>query len=138
LTRFLVSNRFLRINPSFNAKFIPQRAFAPSWGPPKPPTDRKDIEFRVLETLSLHDKIDKNSLKMSCHLMNDLGLDSLDLIEVVVTLEDEFKIEINEKDSETLLTVEAIVEYLVQRQDKEVDQSQCPDIEFKEGMIERP
>lgn len=35
----------------------------PSWGPPKEPVDKTDIEFRVLQTLSKHDKIDKNSVK---------------------------------------------------------------------------
>ncbi len=32
----------------------------PSWGPPRQPVDRKDIEFRVIKTISMHDKIDPN------------------------------------------------------------------------------
>jgi len=70
--------------------------------------------------------------------MTDLGLDSLDQVEICVYLEDEFKLEISDQDSQKLLTVKDIVDYLVDKQDKQVDQNQCPDIEFKEGMVERP
>ncbi len=32
----------------------------PSWGPQRQPVDRKDIEFRVIKTISMHHKIDPN------------------------------------------------------------------------------
>lgn len=63
-------------------------------------------------------------------------MDSLDLIEIVVQLEDEFKVEISDTETDRLLTIESIIDYLVEKQDKTVDQNKRPDIEFKEGMVD--
>ena len=43
-------------------KVVSGRRCLPSWGPPPKEIDRKDIEFRVLQTLGKHDKIDLNSV----------------------------------------------------------------------------
>ncbi len=65
-------------------------------------------------------------------------MDSLDLVEICVQIEDEFETEIKDTESEKLLTIKDFVEFLVNQKESAVDQNQCPDIEFKEGMIERP
>lgn len=46
------------------------------------------------------------------HFVNDLGLDSLDTVELVMAFEDEFAIEIPDADAEKILTCTDAVEYL--------------------------
>lgn len=46
------------------------------------------------------------------HFVNDLGLDSLDTVELVMALEDEFAIEIPDADAEKILTCDDAVSYL--------------------------
>lgn len=46
------------------------------------------------------------------HFVNDLGLDSLDTVELVMALEDEFSIEIPDADAEKIFTCTDAVEYL--------------------------
>jgi NADH dehydrogenase (ubiquinone) 1 alpha/beta subcomplex 1 len=48
------------------------------------------IEQRVLLVLKLYDKINPEKLKLESHFINDLGLDSLDHIDVIIAMEDEF------------------------------------------------
>ena len=48
------------------------------------------IEQRVLLVLRLCDKIDPNKLKLESNFTLDLGLDSLDLIDMIIAMEDEF------------------------------------------------
>jgi NADH dehydrogenase (ubiquinone) 1 alpha/beta subcomplex 1 len=48
------------------------------------------IEQRVLLVLNLYDKIDPTKLKLTSSFSQDLGLDSLDHVEVIIAMEDEF------------------------------------------------
>lgn len=76
----------------------------------------KEIEERVITVLSCYDKIDPNALTqsnfMEQHFMKDLGLDSLDHVELIVGMENEFMVEINDSDQEQLLSAREICEYL--------------------------
>ncbi len=49
------------------------------------------------------------------HLIDDLGADSLDLVELVMVLEEEFDIEIPDDEAEELTTFELIVDYISKR-----------------------
>ena len=49
--------------------------------------------------------------------MNDLGLDSLDHVEIIMAMEDEFGFEIPDTDAEKLLTPADIVRYVGDRED---------------------
>lgn len=46
------------------------------------------------------------------HFVNDLGLDSLDAVELVMALEDEFAIEIKDEDAEKILSCEDAVKFI--------------------------
>ena len=54
------------------------------------PYTKKMIEERVLLVLRLCDKIDPGKLSLTSNFTKDLGLDSLDHVDVVVAIEDEF------------------------------------------------
>ena len=46
------------------------------------------------------------------NFIDDLGADSLDLVELVMALEDEFDVEIPDEDAEKLKTVKTVLEYV--------------------------
>jgi acyl carrier protein len=70
------------------------------------------IESRVMLLLRLFDKISPNSLKLDSKFVQDLGLDSLDIVEITAALEDEFWTEIPDVDSEHFVTPRHIIQYL--------------------------
>jgi acyl carrier protein len=56
--------------------------------------------------------IDRNLVKQSSNFSQDLGADSLDVIELVMCLEETFDIDIPDTDSDTLFTVEEATMYI--------------------------
>ena len=66
----------------------------------------KDI---IVEQLDLEDA---DSLTMDTSLKEDLDADSLDAVEVIMALEDEFDIEIPDEEAENFKTIGHIVEYI--------------------------
>eukprot|EP01135_Chromosphaera_perkinsii_P012036 Nk52_evm1s2576 gene=Nk52_evmTU1s2576 len=73
---------------------------------------KADIEQRVMDVLKSFDKIEQKKLAMDAHFVNDLGLDSLDTVEVVMAFEDEFSIEIPDADAENIFTAADAVKYI--------------------------
>jgi acyl carrier protein len=55
---------------------------------------------------------DKNEVDMTSNIINDLGADSLDCVEIIMDLEREFNIAIDDDDAENLHTVAHIVNYI--------------------------
>ena len=64
-----------------------------------------------------YDKITADKLTLESHFMNDLGLDSLDHVEVIMAMEDEFGFEIPDADAERLLRPADIVRYVGDQED---------------------
>lgn len=64
--------------------------------------DEADVTDRVLGCLKNFQKVDPTKVTGASHFMNDLGLDSLDAVEVVMSFEDEFAIEIPDADAEKI------------------------------------
>jgi acyl carrier protein len=56
--------------------------------------------------------VDTGSLVPEANLLDDLGADSLDVVELVLALEEEFAIEVPDDDVEGIRTISDIVEYL--------------------------
>ena len=54
----------------------------------------------------------ENAVTMEASFIDDLGADSLDIVELVMALEEEFDIEIPDSDAEKVVTVEDVVEYI--------------------------
>ena len=55
--------------------------------------------------------VDEDAVKMETHLMKDLEADSLDAVEIIMAIEDEFDIEVPD-DAEKFQTVSDIVNYV--------------------------
>nr|XP_016993224.2 acyl carrier protein, mitochondrial isoform X2 [Drosophila takahashii] len=77
----------------------------------------EDIKFRVLKVVSAYDKVTADKLNIESHFINDLGLDSLDHVEVIMAMEDEFGFEIPDSDAEKLLKPADIIKYVADKED---------------------
>ncbi|KAL0272934.1 UNVERIFIED_CONTAM: hypothetical protein PYX00_005737 [Menopon gallinae] len=77
----------------------------------------EQIRERVLKVCGDFDKITSTKLCLDSHFMNDLGLDSLDHVEIIMAMEDEFGFEIPDMDAEKLVKPADIVRYVADRQD---------------------
>ncbi|XP_060945491.1 NADH:ubiquinone oxidoreductase subunit AB1b [Limanda limanda] len=82
-----------------------------------PPLTIETIKGRVMYVLKLYDKINPERLVTSSHFMKDLGLDSLDQVEIIMAMEDEFGFEIPDAEAEKLMTPEEIVQYIADKKD---------------------
>jgi acyl carrier protein len=71
-----------------------------------------NIELKVRETIAKNLGISIEKVTPEKRFIDDLGADSLDVVEIVISLEDEFKILINEDDAELITTVESAIEYV--------------------------
>ena len=70
------------------------------------------MEERVINIISSVCEIDKKDIKLDSNLVNDLELESLDVVDLVFAFEKEFNIKIDDKDIKQFQTVEDIVKYL--------------------------
>ena len=71
------------------------------------------IKTRVLNVRKAFDKITADKLTLDSHFINDLGLDSLDHVEVIMAVEDEFVFEVPDEHAEKLITPALIAKYYV-------------------------
>ena len=83
----------------------------------KEPLTLKLIKERVILVLNLYDKVDPAKLKVESHFHKDLGLDSLDHVEVIMAMEDEFGFEIPDQDAEKLNSPKEIIQYIADKED---------------------
>lgn len=67
---------------------------------------------RIVEIITEQLNVEADAVKMETDFKADLGADSLDLFELVNTLEDEYGVEIDADELENLTTVKAVMEYL--------------------------
>ena len=75
----------------------------------------KSAEERVKRLLIEQLGVDEDQITAESHLIDNLGADSLDLVEIVMALEEEFEIDIPDAEDENLLTVQQIVDYVSAR-----------------------
>ena len=66
----------------------------------------------VRDALAKQIEIDPETITMDTSIVDDLGADSLDVVELIMSLEDMFGISISDDDAAQLDTVRRIVEYL--------------------------
>jgi acyl carrier protein len=79
--------------------------------------DRKDTQDKIVELVVTKLNIEKSKITSDATLQS-LGADSLDIVELIMRLEDQFGIEINDEDVEQLKTLSDLVDYVQARRKK--------------------
>jgi len=74
------------------------------------------MEEKVIKLIAEATKNDVAKIHTQTNFVDDLNLDSLDIVELMMKMEDEFGIEIPEKDAEGLKKVSDVISYLEKRQ----------------------
>ena len=67
-----------------------------------------DVRDVVVEQLS----VAPEAVKLESKIIEDLGADSLDVVELVMALEEKFEVEISDGDAEKLITINDVVSYI--------------------------
>ncbi|AYB49221.1 acyl carrier protein [Candidatus Williamhamiltonella defendens] len=71
-----------------------------------------DIEERVKKIIVDQLSVKREEVTNSASFVEDLGADSLDTVELVMALEEEFDTEIPDEDAEKITTVQATIDYI--------------------------
>ncbi|ABZ94991.1 acyl carrier protein [Leptospira biflexa] len=70
--------------------------------------DFEKIKSIIVEQLG----VDESEVTPEAHFINDLGADSLDTVELVMALEEEFGVEISDEDAEKIQTVGDVIKFI--------------------------
>ena len=70
------------------------------------------VEEKVKHIIVEQLGVDEEEVKGEASFVDDLGADSLDVVELVMALEEEFGLEISDEDAEKLTTVKHAVDYI--------------------------
>jgi len=73
------------------------------------------IEIKVKEIIAEQLGFREEEIKRETHFLEDLGADSLDVVELIMAMEEEFDVEIPDEDAEKLLTVQDSIRYLKEK-----------------------
>lgn len=69
---------------------------------------------KLKKIISEHLELEEENITIESNIVDDLGADSLDLVDMAMTVEDEFKIELPDEMLETVQTVEDVVRFIEQ------------------------
>ncbi|XP_075644599.1 acyl carrier protein 1, mitochondrial [Castanea sativa] len=73
---------------------------------------KDEVIERVLSVIKSFPKVDPSQVTPDVHFQKDLGLDSLDNVEIVMALEEEFKLEIPDKEADKIDSSNLAIEYI--------------------------
>jgi acyl carrier protein len=82
-----------------------------------------EIEARVKKIVVEQLGVKEEEVTTEASFVDDLGADSLDTVELVMALEEEFETEIPDEDAEKIITIKDAVKYIVERMEKETKAS---------------
>ena len=72
----------------------------------------ENIEQRVKKIVAEQLGVNEADIKNESSFVDDLGADSLDTVELVMALEEEFECEIPDEDAEKITTVQQVIDYV--------------------------
>jgi acyl carrier protein len=75
-----------------------------------------DVAAKVKEIIAEQLNQDADGIDTSAHFVNDLGADSLDVVELVMAFEEAFDLEIPDEDAEKIQTVQEAINYIGEKQ----------------------
>ncbi len=70
---------------------------------------------RVKKVLVEQLDVDEEAVTQNASIVDDLGADSLDVVEIIMGLEEEFDVEIPDEDAEKITTVQQIITYVEEK-----------------------
>lgn len=70
------------------------------------------IENKVIGLLSQMLNVPIEHVKLKAEIRDDLGADSLDMVDLVIWLEDNYDIEINDENAEKIITVQDAIDFI--------------------------
>jgi acyl carrier protein len=70
-----------------------------------------DIEAKVKKMIADNLSVDEDKLKPEASFIEDLGADSLDSVELLMAMEEEFGVEIPEEEAQKMTTVQAVIDF---------------------------
>ncbi len=71
-----------------------------------------EVEEKVKKIIAAQIGINEEEIRHEASFIKDLGADSLDIVELVMTLEDEYGIEISDEEAEKIQTVQEAIDYI--------------------------
>ncbi len=70
------------------------------------------VEDKIRKIISEKLSVDLEEVVPEASFVDDLGADSLDLVELIMSMEEEFDIDISDEDAEKLVTVKDAIDYI--------------------------
>ncbi len=77
--------------------------------------DRKTVVQKVTQVISEKLGVDEKQITETSKLIDDLNADSLDLVDLVMAVEEEFGVKIADSDLEKISTVKDVVDYIMSK-----------------------
>jgi acyl carrier protein len=74
----------------------------------------KSVEKRVIEIIVEQLGVSEEEVTLEASFIDDLGADSLDLVDLIMAMEEEFSLEISDEDAEKIQTVQDVVNYITE------------------------
>lgn len=108
---FRLAARSIRA-PVLRFPVVPVRYYAAA------PITREEVTTRAFEALKTVAALQDSTISLESHFQKDLGLDSLDTVEALVALEEEFDLEIPDKISDEIKTVGEAVDYIFEEEQR--------------------
>ncbi len=75
----------------------------------------QEVVSKVKKMIAIQLGKPENEVTPESSFIEDLGADSLDLVELIMSMEDEFGLEISDEDAEGILTVQDAINYITER-----------------------
>jgi acyl carrier protein len=77
------------------------------------------VEQKVKQIIADQLGVDIEKITPEARFVDDLGADSLDVVELIMAFEEEFGIEIPDEDAEKIATVKDVIDYINSKQSKQ-------------------